>query len=320
MNNTQQHKKVFLDHDGGVDDLLALLLVLCMDEVELIGVSVTPADCYAEYAAESSRKFMDLMLEQPVPVSISKARGMNAFPEVWRAQPQIINAFPQLLNMKSIRSPLSELEASDFIIERLMNSPEPVSYLMTGPCTTLVNALRKEPAIKAKITEIIWMAGAVKVHGNVRTYTHNGAAEWNVYWDAASAQWLIAQNLPLTIVPLDATNHVPVTFDFLEKMAAQKEFEVSNLASFCWAITVNTIPGYDYLYHMWDVLSVAYVSRPDFFSSKQMELQIAQTLPNEGETYEEAGSGNWVNVVTDVERDLFYDYLLKQSRKNFISQ
>lgn len=311
-------KQVFLDHDGGVDDLLALLLVLSMEEVELLGVSVTPADCYAEYAAESSRKFIELMLAKPVPVAISKARGRNAFPEVWRAQPQIINAFPQLLNMQSLRSPLSALEASDFIIETLLSSPTPVSYLLTGPCTTLVNALQKEPAIKEKIGEIIWMAGAVHVHGNVRTYTHNGNAEWNVYWDAESAQWLIAQNLPLTIVPLDATNHVPVTFDFLKKMAAQNEFEVSQLASLCWAITVNTIPGYDYLYHMWDVLAVAYVTRADIFSSQQMELEIAQHLPNEGETYAQAGSGNWVNVVTDVERTLFYDYLLKQSRKNFV--
>ncbi len=320
MNNSISKKKVFLDHDGGVDDLLALLLVLSMEEVALSGVSITPADCYAEYAAESSRKFMDLMMAKPVPVAISKARGMNAFPEVWRAQPQIINAFPDLLNIKKVHAPLSGLEGSDFVIEQLNNSPEPVSYLLTGPCTNLVNALQKAPAIREKISEIIWMAGAVHVHGNVRTYTHNGAAEWNVYWDAASSQWLIEQNLPLTIVPLDATNKVPVTFDFLEKMAAQNEFEVSHLASLCWAITVNTIPGYDYHYHMWDVLAVAYVSRADIFSSKKMELQIAQHLPNEGETYEQAGSGNWVNVVVDVERDAFYDYLLMQSRKNFIKR
>ncbi|WKN31599.1 nucleoside hydrolase [Porifericola rhodea] len=318
MSNSQPRKKVFLDHDGGVDDLLALLLVLTMEEVDLIGVSVTPADCYADSAAESSRKFIDLMMPRPVGVAISQARGMNPFPDVWRAQPQIINAFPQLLNMKSVHSPLSELEASDFIISQLMQCEEPVSYLMTGPCTTFVNALRKEPAIKDKISEIVWMAGAVDVHGNVRTYTHNGSAEWNVYWDPAGAQWLIEQNLPLTIVPLDATNHVPVTFDFLEQMASQHEYDVSYMASFCWAITVNTIPGYDYLYHMWDVLAAAVVTRKDIFTVEKMELEIAQKLPNQGETIAKPGSGSWVNVVTDASKDEFYNYLLAQSRKNFV--
>lgn len=309
--------KVFLDHDGGVDDLLALLLVLTMEETELLGINITPADCYPDSAAETSSKFLQLMGQPQIEIAISKARGINAFPDVWRAQPQIINAFPQLLNMPFFERPLSPLEGSEFIVRKLMESDQPVSYLMTGPCTTLVHALRIEPAIRQKIGQIIWMAGAIHVHGNVRTYTHNGSAEWNVYWDAASAHWLIGQDLPLTIVPLDATNKVPVSMEFLRKLAQQNEYELSHLASLCWAITVNTIPGYDYLYHMWDVLAAAFVGRPEFFHCKKMELEVSTQLPNEGETTEEPGSGKWVNVVQDVENKPFYYYLLEQSRRNF---
>ncbi len=54
-------KYVLLDHDGGVDDLLALLFVLTMEEACLVGVNVTPADCYPAYAVEASRKILDLM-------------------------------------------------------------------------------------------------------------------------------------------------------------------------------------------------------------------------------------------------------------------
>ena len=41
-------RRVFLDHDGGVDDFLALLLLCSYGDVELIGVSVTPADTIIE--------------------------------------------------------------------------------------------------------------------------------------------------------------------------------------------------------------------------------------------------------------------------------
>lgn len=312
-----EKKCVFLDHDGGVDDLLALLFVSSMDEARLIGVNVTPADCYPDHAAEASRKILKLMGHSEVEVATSKVRGINAFPDMWRAQPQIINAFPQLLNINESRKNQSREEGTQMIFRHLKQCPEPVSYLMTGPCTTLVKALKQEPSIREKIKEIIWMAGAIHVHGNVRTYTHNGSAEWNVYWDAESAQWLLQQNLPLILVPLDATNLVPVHTDFLAKMAAQSTYEVSNLASLCWAVTVNTIPGYDYLYHMWDVLASVYVGRPAFFTTETMELEVSTSLPNEGETLEKPGSGNRVQVVKTVNKEAFYDYLLQLTRRNF---
>lgn len=38
-------RKVYLNHDGGVDDLVTLFLMLQMKEVEVVGVGVIPADC-----------------------------------------------------------------------------------------------------------------------------------------------------------------------------------------------------------------------------------------------------------------------------------
>ena len=227
---------VFFDHDGGVDDLLSLLLLLTMPDITLTGVVVTPADCYPDYAAEASRKFIDLLGKPEVSVAISTVRGVHAFPEVWRAQPYIVNALPQLLTIEEPQTPLSSQEGVDFTVDTLMQAPEPVTYLMTGPCTTLVAALRREPKAAKKIKEIVWMAGAVNVTGNVRTYTHNGSAEWNIYWDAPSSHWLLQQDIPLTLVPLDVTNHVPVGIPFLKQLARQAHYEVAQLASVCWAI------------------------------------------------------------------------------------
>ena len=49
-------KLVLMDHDGGVDDLLSLMLLLTMPNIDLIGVSITPADCYLAFATEATRK------------------------------------------------------------------------------------------------------------------------------------------------------------------------------------------------------------------------------------------------------------------------
>lgn len=310
-------RTIFFDHDGGVDDLLSLLLLLTIPDTNLAGVVVTPADCYPSYAAEASCKFMDLMGKTDTTVAVSTVRGVNAFPDVWRAQPHIINAFPQLLTIDEPRTPLSPLDGVDFTIETLSNAMHPVTYLVTGPCTTLVEALKKKSAVRENIREIVWMGGAIHVTGNVRTYTHNGSAEWNVYWDAPSTKWLLEQNLPLTLVPLDVTNHVPVGIPFLKRLAHQSQYEVSQLASVCWATTINSVPGYDYLYHMWDVLATAYVDRQDLFSAQSISIDVSTQLPNEGETMENSVDGHPVKMAKDVELEAFYEYLLTQFKRDF---
>ena len=49
-------RTVLLDHDGGVDDLLSLMMLLAMPHIDLIGVVVTPADCYLRPAVSATLK------------------------------------------------------------------------------------------------------------------------------------------------------------------------------------------------------------------------------------------------------------------------
>lgn len=62
---------VLMDHDGGVDDYLATMLLLTMDHIELLGVVVTPADCYVQPAVSATRKIIDLMGSSHIPVAES---------------------------------------------------------------------------------------------------------------------------------------------------------------------------------------------------------------------------------------------------------
>lgn len=49
-------KPVYFNHDGGVDDLVSLFLLLQMEHLKVIGTSVIPADCYLEPALSASQK------------------------------------------------------------------------------------------------------------------------------------------------------------------------------------------------------------------------------------------------------------------------
>ena len=175
-------QKVIFDHDGGIDDLLSLILITQMEKVEVVGVCVTPADCFLEDATISSLKLLKLTGYDDCPVAMGNTRPVNPFPNEWRAQPMVANAFPQMLLTEEDTNQLSPLTATQFIIQQLEKSDQAVTFIITGPCSNLTTALTQQPHLVAKVKEVIWMGGAVDVRGNVATHKHNSTAEWNAYW------------------------------------------------------------------------------------------------------------------------------------------
>ena len=312
MVNSPSKTPVLFDHDGGVDDFLSLLLLLTMPEVELLGVSVTPADCYPEPAVETTEKLLHLFGRDEVALSVGQYYGVNAFPSDWRAHPRMLNAFPALLPLPSGTGRLDARPSPAVLRAQLAAAAQPVTVLLTGPCSTLVQALEQEPSLVSRIGQVVWMGGAVDVPGNVRTYNQNGSAEWNVFWDPIAARQLLTYGLPLTLVPLDVTNQVPVNVAFLRQLAAQGSHLLSSLAGQFWATTVATIPTYEYTYFMWDVLATSYLAIPEAFEVETMEIDIIPTGANAGRTLRQPGSGQWVQVAKHVDTTAFYAYLLQQ--------
>ncbi len=305
---------VFMEHDGAIDDILSQLLLLTMENKEVIGINVTAADCFIEPALESTYKILQLFGKENIEIGRSDYNGINAFPNEWRARPEIINALPMLINLPSSPNPYGYPEASQLLINKLMAAEKEVSIIITGPCSNLVSAVKREPKIKDKIKQVIWMGGAFRTQGNVQTYQHNGTAEWNVYWDPKGAKKLFEMNLPLICIPLDVTNNVPVTKEFLSKLANQINFKFSNLAGQLWALTIDTIPGYYYTYFMWDILATSYLAIPEEFTIEKVKAYVSERPPNAGQTVMDA-NGFEIQIATDVNKNAFYNYILHQLKK-----
>ena len=304
---------VIHDHDGSVDDLLSLSLLLLDQNINLKAVTITPADCYFKNAYETTRKLLFKAGKEHIPVGEGIYHGINAFPADWRAKPKILNALPQLINEDT--GVLEAVpEAHLLMAEQLAMSAEKVTVLLTGPCTNLVKALALDLGLCSKIEQVIWMAGAFDVRGNVATYNHDGSAEWNVFWDPVSATQLMDYPLSITFVPLDVTNHVPVTLDFLKKLAQQAQHPWSNLAAQFWATTLDTIPAYEYIYFMWDVLATSLLSIPEAFELEEVKVKIAATGSAAGKT-SISDTGQPARIARSVQLDYFYDYVLSTFRQ-----
>lgn len=270
---------VYFDHDGGVDDLLCVLFLCKMSDVKLLGVSITPADCYISPALSATEKILSLCSRADIPIALGCLAGRHEFPTVWRDQSELAD---RVLQPIASSFPMtSPLPAHEFLITTLLKSSERVTLLFTGPLTNLAAALEQKPEIVDKIERLVWMGGAIDVPGNVscseNLYDYsNATAEWNSYWDSEAVRKVWDSRIPITLVSLDATNEVPVSKEFLEKLQEQQS-SWSDLAYKLWGITSND------LYHMWDTLACLLMRYPELSEYENVFCEVITKGTNEGQ-------------------------------------
>lgn len=299
---------VLMDHDGGVDDYLATMLLMTMDHIQLLGVVVTPADCYVQPAVSATRKILDLMGGTHIPVAESTVRGINPFPYLYRRDSFVVDHLPILNQSDRIITPLVAEPGQDFMVKVLQQAPEPVTLMVTGPLTTIATALDKAPDIEAKIQKIVWMGGALNVPGNVEKNWEpgqDGSAEWNVYWDPVSAARVWQTQIEIIMCPLDLTNNVPVTSEIVRKIAQQRHYPISDLAGQCYALVIPQD------YYFWDVLATAYLGRPELYQLREWEAEIVTSGLSQGRTKIVSG-GRKIYAMDKVDKEAFYAYILQQ--------
>ncbi|XP_044484801.1 uncharacterized protein LOC123210486 [Mangifera indica] len=135
-------------------------------------------------------------------------------------------------------SPLQQPTAQQVFIEKV--SAGPITILITGSHTNTAIFLMKNPHLRKNIEHIFVMGGGVRSRnptgccppnatatscqprqcgdpGNLFTvYTSNPYAEFNIFGDPFAAYQVFHSGIPVTLVPLDATNTIPINEKFFE--------------------------------------------------------------------------------------------------------
>ncbi len=283
-------------------------------DLDLLGISVTPADCFAEGAVPATRRILDLAGRNDVVTAEATIEGPNPFPDDWRMDSFKIDAFPILNQTGVIAAPLSDHTGQEFLAQTILASPEPVILLMTGPLTNLAWAMDEHPAIEVNIAELVWMGGALEAPGNVSEPGHDGSAEWNVYWDPPAAKRVWESGLPITMFPLDATNTVPVTDEFLRAIGRQYDYPLSQAAGTIWALTARHEMRTGEDYYFWDTLTTSYLAAPGLCRFDEIGCDVVVEGPSQGRTVP-TDQGRPVKAAMSVDVEAFYDHVLTTLRR-----
>src|SRR5699024_10439017 len=309
-------KKVYFNHDGGVDDLISLFLLIHMEDIDLIGVSAIGADSYIEPATSASQKIVNRFSKTPIHIAASKERGKNPFPKDWRMHAFFMDALPILNEQVPQQSQLLADSAYEDIIEKVNMSKEKVTLLFTGPLTDLAKAITVDPKIVHNIERLVWMGGTFLEKGNVEEPEHDGTAEWNAFWDPEAVKTVFDTEMKIDMVALESTNQVPMTWDIRQMWANERHYTGVDFLGVSYAAVPPLIHFQtNSTYFLWDVLTTAYVGKPNLVKQYDVKASVYTEGPSQGRTYIDEQNGRLLSVVNHVEHNDFFNYITKLAKK-----
>jgi purine nucleosidase len=115
--------------------------------------------------------------------------------------------------------PVSQLHhqhtAEKIICDEVRAAPEEVTILTLGPLTNIARAFQRDPALPTLIDRLVIAGGSVNAIGDVAP-----PAEFNMFYDPLGARAVFRSAATMSLIPLDVTRQVVLTFDLLEQLPA----------------------------------------------------------------------------------------------------
>lgn len=202
--------KIILDCDPGHDDAIAILLAAHHPEIELLAITTVAGNQSVAKTTRNALKVCSLANVRTIPIAMGMDRPLLR-PARHAADIHGESGLDGPYVPEPDLAPVPQ-HGVDLLIDRLMNSEGEITLVATGPLTNIAMALRREPAIAARIKAISLMGGAIGV-GNV-----SANAEFNIWADPEAASIVFACGCPITMVPLEVTHQALATDEIIGRL------------------------------------------------------------------------------------------------------
>lgn len=268
-------KRIILDVDTGIDDALAIIYAMKAKDIHIKGITTGFGNVEAHLATENTLKVLELVDPNhsiPVYQGAEKPLIRSMFPPVTHIHGE--NGLGEAeLAAPTIKA--QEKHAVDFIIETIKENPGEITLVFVGRQTNLALAIAKEPTIVEQVKEVIFMGGAVSVHGNAGPFT-----EGNISGDPEAAKNVFEAGFPLTMVGLDVTydagftsDHLTILSDKLHVSGQEKlEAFIRTIVEFGIRSSENLNEGSHRLLH--DPLAIGVLRKPGLVELKNLKVNV----------------------------------------------
>jgi pyrimidine-specific ribonucleoside hydrolase len=302
---------VIVDTDAGSDDLMAIAFLLSRPDIRLEAITIVNGMAHVQAGGRNVLRLLALVGRRDIRVYLGRENPLSGnaeFPAEWRRNSDDL---PGVTLPEPARAVESQ-SAAEFLAKRLADAAHPVQVLALGPLTNLAEALFRPRRAAGAIRQLVIMGGAVRVPGNLADgggfKTENASAEWNMFIDPAAAKTVFASGVPIRLVPLDATQRVPIDMALLEQMQAKAETPAARFVAQVLATNRDLIrQGF---YFAWDPLAAVALANPAVATFKPMAIEISEKPEELGRTLEAKKRRANAQVAVDADKLRFRDIFM----------
>ena len=208
-------KPVIIDCDPGHDDMVAMVLAIGSEVLDVKAVTCVPgnkplekvvrnavhvvdyigSDCIVAGGARSG--LVNETVETDISIAFHGESGLDGF------------EFP-----KEIKTKPSSKDAIEVMADVLRNSEEKVTIIATGPLTNIALMIRALPQLMHKVECISLMGGTCNF------LFEKPFMEYNTYTDPEASKIVFESGLPIMMYGYDVTYTALYTTDFIDRVEA----------------------------------------------------------------------------------------------------
>lgn len=275
-------KRIIIDADPGIDDMLAMLMALKCRGVKVEGITTVNGNCSLAHATENTFRILD-MVGKKVPVyegadkplkienkSAEDVHGADGFGGIF---------YPE------VKIEVEKEKAEEYLTRMVRENPKEITIVSIGPLTNIAKAILKDKTFVGNVKELILMGGSAG-KGN-----HSPYAEFNFWNDPDSAKIVFEAGFPsLIMVGLNVTEKMILTEEMQEEMKKWKE-PIADII--CEALKqYNEFHWEKYKIqgsYVNDPVTIAYLLEPNLLGLKDCFVHIITEGEREGQSVVDIG-------------------------------
>ncbi len=303
-------RAVIIDTDAGPGDLMAIAFLLSRPDIHVEAITIVNGMAHVPAGGRNVLRLLGLAGRNDIPVYLGKENplsGSQEFPAEWRSA---ADELPGITLPEPARSP-DPRSATDYLLKRLLDAAHPVQVLTLGPLTNLAEVFSHTPRAARTGRQLVILGGAVLVPGNLvdggSFQTNNVSAEWNMFVDPAAAKIVFTSGAPIRLVPLDATQRVPIDMALFEQFKSRASMPLASFVAQVLATDREQIrQGY---YFALDPLAAVVLANSAVVTFRPLAIEISDKPGELGRTVEIKNRRANVQVAIDADdlrfRDVF---------------
>ena len=207
-------EKVIIDCDTGIDDALALVLMLSRPEIEVIGITTVAGNVSIDNTTRNTCNVVHLLGRDDIRIAKGESKPLEREP-MRASGVHGVSGLRGYDFADDYSGNLLDIPAVEYMRELLLGSEEEVTMLSIGPLTNVAKLIMTYPELKDRIRRIVFMG----------TSYHSGnptpLATFNVLVDPEAFRIVAFSGIEFVACPLDTARNAVIEPEEIERIGHQ---------------------------------------------------------------------------------------------------